>query len=71
MRTCSPAELDELIAELDRFICMNAGERPDTKAKIVTQSLNCACEISDLNILANLLAWLRCYKLQYDYVAAR
>jgi len=69
VRTRSPAELDELIAELDTFICMNAGERPDTKAKVVTQRLNCACEISDLNILANLLAWLRCYRLQFDYVA--
>jgi hypothetical protein len=71
VRTCSPAVLDGLIAELDEFISMYAEERPDTKAKIVTQGLSCDCAISDLNILANLLAWLRCYKLQFDYVAAK
>ena len=49
---------------------MNAEERPETKSRIITEGLNCDCDIADLNILANLLAWLRCYKLQYDYVAS-
>jgi hypothetical protein len=70
VRSCSPDVLDNLIDELDKFICMNAEESRVTKAKIVTQGLKCDCDVADLNILANLLAWLRCYKLQFDYVAS-